>query len=133
MIYTIDNPKLVTSSLNFEGMDTFTGVVKDKYGAIVYFLNGKRHRENGPAIEWGVGFKQWWLNGKLHREDGHAREFADGTKEWYLNGKLHREDGPAREFADGDTAWYLNDEFYGFNNEYTKESWIKLVRLELLR
>lgn len=23
----------------------------------------------------------------LHREDGHAIEYIDGTKEWYLNGK----------------------------------------------
>ena len=28
------------------------------------------------------------INGKRHREDGPALEFADGTKEWYLNGKL---------------------------------------------
>ena len=46
--------------------------------------------------------KAWYLNGKLHREDGPAVEFADGDKFWYLNGKLHREDGPAVEYADGD-------------------------------
>jgi hypothetical protein len=27
------------------------------------------------------------LNGKLHREDGPAVIWADGTKRWYLNGK----------------------------------------------
>jgi len=26
------------------------------------------------------------LNGKLHREDGPAIEFANGDKSWYLNG-----------------------------------------------
>ena len=36
-----------------------------------------------------MGAKEWWLNGKLHREDGPAIEWADGSKEWYLNGKLH--------------------------------------------
>ena len=41
------------------------------------------------------GDKFWWLNGKLHREDGPAYEGANGNKSWYLNGKLHREDGPA--------------------------------------
>ena len=33
------------------------------------------------------GTKRWYLNGKLHREDGPAIEWSDGTKEWYLNGK----------------------------------------------
>ena len=56
------------------------------------------------------GTKMWWLNGKLHREDGPAIEYADGTKEWWLNGKLHRTDGPAVEYADGTKKWYLNGE-----------------------
>ena len=54
------------------------------------------------------GSKEWWLNGKPHREDGPAAEYADGSKEWYLNGEPHREDGPAREWASGDKEWYLN-------------------------
>ena len=33
------------------------------------------------------GSKSWYLNGKYHREDGPAIEFADGSKHWYLNGK----------------------------------------------
>jgi hypothetical protein len=28
----------------------------------------------------------WYLNGKLHRTDGPAIEHSDGDKEWYLNG-----------------------------------------------
>ena len=55
------------------------------------------------------GDKFWYLDGKFHREDGPAVEWANGTKEWYINGKLHREDGPACEFANGDKFWYLND------------------------
>jgi hypothetical protein len=51
-------------------------------------LNGKLHREDGPAIEKANGSKSWWLNGELHREDGPAVEDADGTKEWWLNDKL---------------------------------------------
>ena len=42
---------------------------------------------------FGNGSKEWHLNGKLHREDGPAIEYANGSKHWYLNGKLHREDG----------------------------------------
>ena len=73
-------------------------------------LNGKYHREDGPAVERANGHKEWWLNGEPHREDGPAREYTDGTKLWYLNGKRHREDGPAREYANGDKWWYLNNE-----------------------
>jgi hypothetical protein len=54
------------------------------------------------------GDKSWYLNGKLHREDGPAIEYASGTKEWFLNGKQHREDGPAIEYPSGDKYWRLN-------------------------
>jgi hypothetical protein len=30
------------------------------------------------------GTKLWYLNGKLHREDGPAIEYLNGYKEWYL-------------------------------------------------
>jgi antitoxin component YwqK of YwqJK toxin-antitoxin module len=56
------------------------------------------------------GTKYWYLNGKLHREDGPAAEWSDGTKWWYLNGELHREDGPAIEWSNGTKYWYLNGE-----------------------
>ena len=36
---------------------------------------------------WPNGDKWWYLNGKYHREDGPAVESANGTKLWYLNGK----------------------------------------------
>ena len=57
-----------------------------------YTLNGKYHREDGPAIEWADGYKEWYLNDKLHREDGPAVEYNDGTKRWYLNGKEYTEE-----------------------------------------
>jgi len=72
-------------------------------------LNGERHREDGPAVEFANGTKLWYRNGKLHREDGPAGEYATGGKYWYRNGKLHREDGPAVEYGDGDKEWYVND------------------------
>jgi hypothetical protein len=56
------------------------------------------------------GTKYWYLDGKVHREDGPAIEWANGTKFWFLNGKYHREDGPAIEFADGTKFWFLNGE-----------------------
>ena len=60
-------------------------------GTKYWYLNGKLHREDGPATEHTNGSKKWFLNGKLHREDGPAVKDADGTKYWYRNGKLHRE------------------------------------------
>ena len=80
----------------------------DTDGTKLWYLNGKLHREDGPAIERADGSKHWCLKGKLHREDGAAVEYADGTKCWHLKGKFHREDGPAIEAADGNKWWYLN-------------------------
>jgi len=73
-----------------------------------WYLNGKLHREDGPAVEYTSGTKEWYLNGKLHRVEGPAIEWSDGDKSWYLNGKRHREDGPAVEYTDGDKSWWLN-------------------------
>jgi hypothetical protein len=73
-------------------------------------------------MEWANGDKQWYLNGKLHREDGPAYEWANGDKEWLLNGKSHREDGPAYEYANGDKWWYLNDELV--NPEIIVDLWL---------
>ena len=38
-------------------------------------------------VEYADGSKEWYLNGKRHRTDGPAVEYADGTKEWFLNGE----------------------------------------------
>ncbi|MDP2696101.1 MAG: hypothetical protein Q8O87_02500 [bacterium] len=81
-------------------------------GRVEWKLDGKLHREYGPAIEWASGDKEWWLNGNFHREDGPAVEDADGTKHWYINGKSHREGGPAVEEANGDKYWYINDNLH---------------------
>lgn len=53
------------------------------------------------------GNKSWWLNGRYHREDGPAIIYSDGYQSWYLNGKLHREDGPAIIDVDGTPSWYV--------------------------
>ena len=57
--------------------------------------------ENKPICVTGInGTKRWYLNGKFHREDGPAIEYTNGQYGWYLNGQLHREDGPAAEYID---------------------------------
>jgi hypothetical protein len=42
----------------------------------------------GQSREYSSGNKYWLLNGKRHREDGPAVEWADGDKEWCINGEL---------------------------------------------
>ena len=44
-------------------MKTYTVEVHDN-GTKYWYLNGKRHREDGPAIEWADGTKYWYLNDK---------------------------------------------------------------------
>jgi len=51
-----------------------------------YNSNGEYHREDGPAIEWTNGSKEWFRNGKRHREDGPGWEGSDGNKAWYIDG-----------------------------------------------
>ena len=41
---------------------------------------------------WNDGNKFWYLNGKMHREDGPALEYPDGGKRWYLNNRLMSEE-----------------------------------------
>ena len=43
------------------------------YGDKYWSLNGKYHREDGPAYEGAYGSKAWWLNGKQVTEEGHKR------------------------------------------------------------
>ena len=109
MKYTKDNPKLVEDIFYFQGRETFTGVVINERKDIVYYLNGKYHREDGSAIEYANGNACWCLYGKLHRTDGPAI-YVYGTKEWWLN-----------------------DKRYGKNDDFTNESWNRFVKLELLK
>jgi hypothetical protein len=62
----------------------------------------------GELHKYPNGEKHWLLNGKLHRENGPALELSTGSKAWYLNDKLHREDGPAVIRWDGHKRWYLH-------------------------
>ncbi len=74
-------------------------------GYQAWWRNGKRHRDNGPAII-NDGNEMWFKDGNYHRVDGPAIIFKNGDKEWYWEGKRHREDGPAVERVDGTQKWY---------------------------
>ena len=78
-------------------------------GYEIWYLNGKKHREDGPA------YQSWYKNGQKYYE------------RWYLNGKSHREDGPvSQEWHENGQkeyeSWYLNDK------EYSKEDWLEELK-----
>ena len=54
-------------------------------GDKVWYLNGKLHREDGPAIEWADGDKYWFLNSKHYFE-------LDYYRELYKLGKITKEE-----------------------------------------
>lgn len=85
------------------------GVTVSDDGTKIWYRDGKRHRDDGPAIEQPDGTKMWLVNDDFHRIGGPAIDYANGTKRWYQNSKLHREDGPAIEWHTGDKEWYIND------------------------
>ena len=86
-------------------------VTVDEEGTARWYKDAKctiLHRENGPAVEWWNGHKEWYQNGVYHRTDGPAIEHADGSKSWWQNGQRHRADGPAIEWASGRKDWFIN-------------------------
>lgn len=85
-------------------------------GSEAWFKDGLIHRDGGPAVTDVTGTKVWYSNNKRHRTDGPAIEDSDGGKFWYIEGKIHREDGPAIEYADGYKAWYTNGELDYYEN-----------------
>lgn len=64
------------------------------------------HRDDGPAIIYFTGEREWYQHGNLDREDGPAREHADGSEEWYREGVLHCVSGPAIRRSDGSEEWW---------------------------
>ena len=63
-----------------------------------------------------------YLNGKLHREEGPAESYIDGYKSWYINGELHRLDGPA-------IKWNGYYEYWIKDKQYSKKEFDKVAYL----
>ena len=67
-------------------MELKQGLIVDSDGNQFYFLDNLLHREDGPAVEYTHGLKNWYIHGKLHREDGPAIEWPGHlVKEWWYN------------------------------------------------
>jgi len=78
----------------------------DQYGNKIY-KNSKGIYLDGSEIKHVNGTKYWYKEGKKHKDNGPAIECADKFKEWYKEGLLHRVDGPAIEYANGEKYWCL--------------------------
>lgn len=59
-------------------------------GTRAWYLDGKLHRTDGPAVETPRGFREWYRNGVRHRDDGPAMEWPDGRRQWIVNGETTR-------------------------------------------
>ena len=105
----------------------------DTRGNKIYYSDKSmtvRHREDGPAVEWTVGSKEWWVNGERHREDGPAVEWANGIKCWYVDGKRHREDGPAVEDLDY-KEWWVNGKEFLTEDEFNDRNKVEFTLNEI--
>lgn len=88
-----------------------------KNGDKTYNINGKLHRDNGPAIDWS-NKKKWYKNGILHRDNGPAIEYGRGPNKWclwYENGLKHRDNGPAVICTNGYEKWYKDNKIHRNN------------------
>jgi len=102
-----------------------------KFKVYIYNNNlpiNKLHREDGPAIIWNNGSKEWYINGVRHRTNGPAVIVPGYYKEWYVNSKLHRLDGPAVEWSDGEREYWINGKVI---ETLEVESWIKSNNINL--
>jgi hypothetical protein len=104
-------------------------------GTQEWYLNGKLHREGGPAYEGSHNScQEWWLHGERHRLDGPAQIYGIGTdlvvQEWWVHDQRHRSDGPAITISDGQQEWYVHGHrhrldgpaYVGANN--SQEWWV---------
>ena len=75
--------------------DDYTGITEMRM-TVTTFSTGE---------ELVIDYKTWYVNGKIHREDGPAIEYANGEKFWYLNDTKYSEE----EFNQWRIKKLLND------------------------
>ena len=102
--------------------------VEDADGGKAWYVDGKLHRLDGPAIEGTLvegagGYEAWYVDNKRHRLDGPAVEGAGGYKAWWVDNKRHRLDGPAVEYVHGNKQWFVD------GKELTEEHFNALSKL----
>lgn len=110
------------------GMELFFMKYKNLYQnseCRIHTLNGKIHREDGPAIIYEDESEKYYINGELHRDNGPAsivkcsrhfkgsdlypQEFKnDFILFFYKNGLFHNDSGPAIVYPWGENEYYIN-------------------------
>lgn len=89
-----------------------TVYTKDVHGIERWQVDGRLHREDGPAIIYPNGDQYWYKNGKLHREDEPAIMYFRGKQSWYKNGQLHREGDQPAVISNNTHEWYKNGQLH---------------------
>ena len=69
----------------------YTVKVYEATGTKEWFVDGKRHRTDGPAFECTDGYKEWYIDGKNYSEAEFAkrRQQNDCPQEVTLNGVVY--------------------------------------------
>lgn len=68
ILYTLDN-KFIKKVKTVP--DSFTGICRSSLHTKRWLLNRLLHREDGPAVEYLDGTKEWWINNKQYTEQQH--------------------------------------------------------------
>ena len=89
---------------------------------LIQYTDYADYPETGHFINM-AGNEVYFLNGKYHREDGPAFIDKHGKREWLINDNMHRVDGPAVQRADGTVEWYYNNKRYGFEDYVEAAGW----------
>jgi len=73
-------------------------------------MTGKPLTNQGlEYVKYHDGSEVWYKDGKRHRESGPAFKVPSGREVWYKGGKQHRLDGPAKRYFDGSVAYWIED------------------------
>lgn len=83
-----DDDNVLGGFMLFEGfiLPPATGTITDYLGTTYRYVEGLKHRLDGPAVVLPGGSEHWYRYGKLHRTDGPAITFRDGFFRYYVNG-----------------------------------------------
>ena len=68
----------------------------------------------------------WYLNGRKNRQDGPAATISNGNKYYYLNDHYHREDGPALIILTKTDFYDVGEKYYLFNRLYSKQDFYNI-------
>jgi hypothetical protein len=103
-------------------------------GVIEKLVNGKTHCDDGPAVVYPDGRKEWYANDYLHRisllSDKPAIVYPNGRQEWWFEGRRHNSENmssnmrsfsPAIISPDGSKVFYYHGIVFDGTSEDLKK------------